>query len=75
MNMTANEIKEYIKLPNFDVNFNDCEVMMTKPKMPAAQKNSIKKNALGEQQSSGAPILTNHRIQQATEDKLTSPDK
>jgi len=34
--MTANEIKEYMKLPNFDVNFNDFEVMMTKPKMQTA---------------------------------------
>lgn len=73
--MKENEIKEYIKLPNIDVNFNDCEVMKTKPKMPIAQKSSIKKNPLGEQQSSGAPILTNHRIQQATEDKLTCPEK
>ena len=48
--MKENEIKEYIKLPNIDVNFNDCEVMKTKPKMPIAQKSSIKKNPLGEQQ-------------------------
>jgi hypothetical protein len=34
--MKENEIKEYIKLPNIDVNFNDCEVMKTKPKMPIA---------------------------------------
>ena len=73
--MTANEIKDQMKLPNIDVNFNDCEVMKTKPKMPIAQKSSIKKNHLGEQQSSGAPILTNHRIQQTTDDKLTCTEK